>query len=109
MAMATDTNTLTTLISALVDLSMDGDVPSGVQKECLVLAKQLRGSLLNLLSARFNDGTPQVLQANADLTTVNTAVLALSANLGAAAATIANVTALVGQLDGLLKLAVTFV
>ena len=109
MAIATDTNTLTTLISTLVDLSMDGDVPPDIQKQCLVLAKQLRGSLLNLLSARFNDGTPQVLQANAALVTVNNSVQALSTNLGAAAATIASVTSLVGQLDGLLKFAAAFV
>jgi hypothetical protein len=108
MAIATDTNTLTTLISTLVDLSMDGDVPPDIQSQCLVLAKQLRERLLNLLSARFNDGTAQVLQANTELTAVNTQVQSLSNNLGAAATTIANVTSLVGQLDGLLKLVSTF-
>jgi hypothetical protein len=109
MAIATDTNTLTTLITTLVDQSMDGDVPPSIQSQCLVLSKQLRGSLVNLLSARFNDGTAQVIQANTALTAVNAQVQALSTNLGAAAVTVANVTSLVGQLDGLLKLAATFV
>jgi hypothetical protein len=109
MAIATDANTLTSLITALVDLSMDGDVPPSIQGQCLVLAKRLRGSLLNLLSARFNDGTAEVLQTNSALTGVNAQVQAMSTNLDAAAATVANVTALVGQLDGLLKLASAFV
>jgi hypothetical protein len=109
MAIATDTNTLTTLISTLVDLSMDDDLAPEVQGQCLVLAKRLRGSLLNLLSARFNEGTSEVAKANAALAAVNTQVQALNTHLNAAAETIASVNALVGQLDGLLTLATTFV
>jgi hypothetical protein len=109
MALSADTGTLTMMISTLVDLSMDGRLSGDEQQECLVLAKRLRGTLLNLLSARFDDGTPSVLAANSALTAVNTRVQALSNNVSATANAIASVTNLIGQLDGLLKVATTFV
>jgi hypothetical protein len=108
MATSVDTSTLTSMISTLVDDSMDGRVSPGDQQQCMVLAKRLRGTLVNLLSARFNDGTPQVVQANSDLNTVNNQVQALVTNLGSSAQTLTNVTSLVGQLDSLLALAAKF-
>jgi hypothetical protein len=108
MTLAVDTATLTTMISTLVDDSMDGRFSSDQQNQCMVLAKRLRGTLTNLLSARFNDGTQQVNQANAALTAVNTQVQAASSNLNSFAQTVANVTSLVGQLDSLLALAAKF-
>jgi hypothetical protein len=109
MALSADTDTLTTMISTLVDLSMDGRFSDDEQQEFLVLAKRLRGTLLNLLSARFDAGTPSVLAANNSLTSVNTQVQALSNDINGTANAIASVTNLVGQLDGLLKVATTFV
>ena len=109
MAIAVDTNTLTSMISTLVDLSMDGRVPDPIQQECLVLSKRLRGTLVNLLSARFNDGTPAVVTANRALNSANAQVQALINNLNSAANTVAAVTNIVGQLDGLLKIAASFV
>jgi hypothetical protein len=108
MATSVDTSTLTSMISTLVDDSMDGRFSPAQQQQCMVLAKRLRGTLMNLLSARFNDGTPQVVQANSDLNTVNNQIQVAATNLGAFAQTLANVTSLVGQLDSLLALAAKF-
>ena len=103
-----DTSTLSSMISTLVDYSMDGRVPEALQPQCMVLAKRLRGTLVNLLSARFNAGTPAVDQANSELRNVNTQVLASINQLGSLSETLANVTNLVGQLDSLLSIAVKF-
>jgi hypothetical protein len=108
MTISVDATTLTTMISALVDDSMDDRFTDDQQQQCMVLAKRLRGTLVNLLSARFNKGTTEVAQANAALSAVNTQVQAVTENLNAFAQTIADVTALVGQLDDLLTLAAKF-
>jgi hypothetical protein len=109
MAISVDTTTLTTVISELVDLSMDGQFQDSDQQQFMALAKRLRGTLLNLLSARFNNGTPQVLAANDALTQVNNQVQTLTGNVAATANAIAQLTALVSQLDGLLSLGATVV
>lgn len=103
-----DTNILASMISTLVDDSMDGRFSPQQQQQCMVLAKRLRGTLVNLLSARFNDTTVEVSKANSDLNALNGQIQAAAANLGSFAQTLANITGLVGQLDGLLALAVKF-
>ncbi|MBS0420736.1 MAG: hypothetical protein JSR66_23705 [Proteobacteria bacterium] len=108
MAMSVDTTTLTIMISALVDDSMDDRFTDQQKLQCMVLAKRLRGTLVNLLSVRFNDGTARVTRANADLSAINTQVQEVSANLESFAETAANVAGLVAQLDDLLTLAVKF-
>ena len=108
MAFSVDTTTLTSLISTLVDDSMDGRIPEDVQNQCMVLAKRLRGTLVNLLSARFNEGTAEVVKANNDLATVNSQIQKGIDETNSFAQALAKATALVGQLDGLLSLAVKF-
>jgi hypothetical protein len=62
--MKVDTVKLTELINKCIDLSMDGRLNSSEQKAFLAQSKRMRGYLLNLLTAEFDDDTPQVLTAN---------------------------------------------
>jgi hypothetical protein len=103
-----DSVTLTEVIDRCLDYSMDGRFTQERRSEFLALAKRLRGSLLNLLSARFNAGTPGLQQANADLTTINTRLKAEAETLAKAAQVLADLAKLVASLDKLLSVAGSF-
>ena len=60
-----DSVTLTEVIDRCLDYSMDGRFTQTQRTKFLALAKRLRGSLLNLLSARFDEGTEGLAEANA--------------------------------------------
>jgi len=107
--MQVDTQSLTDLITSCFNLSMDGRLKLDQQKEFNAQGKRLRGSLLNLLSARFNDRTQEVTDANTQLAAVNATVQQVSQRLANVAAALQDVADLVGVLDDLLKLAATFV
>lgn len=96
------------LIDRLLDLSGDLRLSPAERAECLAAAKRLRGYLLNLLTARFNQGTPRLLEANAALTSVNADLKAAAQQLQKLAATLESVAKLVGILDDLLRLASSF-
>jgi len=106
--MTLDTTKLTALINNCFDLSMAGDLSDDQRTSFLAAGKQLRGSLMNLISAQFNDGTPAVIDANTKLTTVNQEVTEAKNNLEKADGILADVNQLIGVLDGLLKLATAF-
>lgn len=103
-----DTTTLTGIINQCVDLSMDGQLSPSMQREFLTLAKRLRGSLVNLLSARFTSGTQAVLNANSALTSVNENLQSAIGELSDISKTVGQVTDLVTQLDNLIKSASSF-
>lgn len=107
--MKCDTATLTQIIDKCFDLSMDGRVKPEQRSEFLALGKRLRGSLLNLLSAQFDDGTKAVEDANTKLTKINSDLANEANTLNNLAFTIANITTLVGTLDKLIGLAKSFV
>jgi hypothetical protein len=71
--------------------------------------KRLRGLLLSLLSAQFNDGTQAVLDANGQLKTLNTELANSADALKNAAQTRNDVANLVGNLDKLLNVATKFI
>ena|SRR6266550_1478416 len=103
-----DTPKLTELINNCFKLSMDGALSDEQQNEFLVAGKRLRGSLVNLLSAQFNDGTQKVLDANKQLDATNKQVAQSTDKLNTIANTLAQINSLVVVLDDLLKIAASF-
>ena len=104
-----DTTTLTDIINQCFAYSSDGRLSAAQQGIILADGKRLRGLLLNLLSAQFNDGTQAVLAANSQLATVNTELTNSAAALANTAQTLNDVVSLVGNLDKLLNLAASFI
>jgi hypothetical protein len=106
--LSVDTPTLTNIIKTCFNLSMDGRVADDQQSEFLVTGKRLRGCLVNLLSAQFNDGTQQVLDANQQLNQINQRTAHAADSLAATANILNQINTLVHVLDDLLKLAASF-
>jgi hypothetical protein len=107
--MKCDTPTLTKIIDKCFDLSMDGRLTQERRMNILALGKRLRGSLLNLLSAQFSDGTKAVEDANAAIMKINTNLEKEGNTLKDIDSTIVNINSLVKSLDDLIKIAVSFV
>ena|SRR2546422_2455808 len=103
-----DTTTLSDVINQCFGYATDGRLSPAQQTAFLADGKRLRGLLLNLLSAQFDDGTQAVLNANNQLTAVNTQLSNSAAALVNAAQTLNNVASLVGNLDKLLNVAANF-
>jgi urease gamma subunit len=107
--MKVDTTALADSITRCFDNATDGRFPLQQRAAFLADGKRLRGLLLNLLSAQFNNGSQQVLDANDELKAVNAELKASAANIAKTASTLNNVAHLVGTLDGLLGVAVSFI
>jgi len=106
--LATDTTTLSDIIIQCFDYSMDGRFSPKQRTAFLMDGKRLRGLLLNLLSARFEDGTQVVLDANKQLTAINKKLADSAETLAHAAEVLGDVAALVANLDQLLSVATSF-
>lgn len=103
-----DTTTLTDIINKCFDNASDGRFSEDQQAAFLADGKRLRGLLLNLLSAQFDDGTQAVVNANNQLRTVNAALSNAAASLANTAQTLNSIATLVGNLDKLLNVAASF-
>jgi chromosome segregation ATPase len=103
-----DSVTLTAVIDQCLENSMDGRFTQAQRSEFLTLAKRLRGSLLNLLSARFDEGTAVLKETNGTLANVNAELKNAAASLAKAAQTLKDLNALVGSLDKLIGVAGMF-
>ena len=103
-----DTTTLSDIINQCFDFSMDGRISSDQQTAFLADGKRLRGLLLNLLSAQFDDETQMVVDANKQLTDINATLSNSATALANAAQTLSSVASVVGSLDKLLNVATTF-
>lgn len=108
MSAKVDSVTLTEVIDRSLDYSMDGRFTQTQRTTFLAVAKRLRGSLLNLLSARFQEGTAVLEQANDDLAAVNQGLRKEADTLAKAAQTLADLGKLVGSLDKLIGVAGQF-
>ena len=104
-----DTTTLSDVISKCFDQATDGRYTDEQQTAFLADGKRLRGLLMNLLSAQFNDGTQRVVDANASVKAVNAQLTASAANLAATSQMLSDIANLVGTLDGLLNIAASFI
>ncbi len=100
---------LTQVTDRCFDLSMDAQVPLAEQREFLVIGKRYRGSLLNLLTAQFADGTQAVIDANTKIIGLNQSLRNTTQVLNNARQVIDQLGQLVSILDGLLRIASTFV
>jgi hypothetical protein len=107
--MKLDTATLSRVITQCFDNSMDGRFSPEQRATFLTQGKRLRGLLLNLLSAQFDDGDQQVANANVELASVNSDLGASLADLTQVAATLDEIARLVGTLDGALGAVASFV
>lgn len=104
---AVDTPTMTRLIVTCFNLSQDSRLGSR-QRDFLVAGKRLRGYLINLISAQFNDDTDLVLDGNRQLTRVTQQAVHLRGDVAAAASLLSEINVVIGVLDELLNLAVSF-
>lgn len=104
-----DTTTLADIVNQCFAFASDASFTLPQQKTFLADGKRLRGLLLNLLSAQFDDGTQAVLDANNQLDGVNTDLADATAALANIAKTLNDVAGLVGNLDKLLNIAVSFI
>lgn len=107
--MKCDTATLTQIIDKCFDFSMDGRLTQQQRTKFLTLGKRLRGTLVNLLSAQFDDGTKAVEDANANLKSINKRLEDTANTLNNIASTVKDIALLVGALDKLIGIAKTFV
>jgi|LGVF01.2.fsa_nt_gb hypothetical protein len=99
---------LTQLTECCFDLAMDGRVQPADRKEFLSIGKRFRGSLLNLLTAQFAEGTQAVIEANTKIKTMNTSLSNSTQVLKNTAQVIGQLRQLVSILDDLLKIASAF-
>lgn len=104
-----DAKRLTSCIQKCFMLSLDDRLNDAEQKQMNVLGKQLRGSLINLLSAIFGDGVEQVEAANQQLQAINQHLSDTNDVINKIADTVERVTKLVQALDSLLLLVAKFV
>ena len=105
---AVDTPTVTKLIMTCFKLSMDGRLGDRQHRDFLVAGKRLRGCLVNLVSAQFNDDTDMVLDGNRQVTRVTQQAAHLKGDPTAAPGVLSEINVVVGVLDELLNLAVAF-
>jgi hypothetical protein len=104
-----DTSTLTTIINQCFSFATDARVGSQDQNNFLIEGKRLRGQLLNLLSAQFNAGSPELAAATNSLTAVNNTLTQSATVLANTAQTLNDIASLVSNLDKLLSTAVSFI
>jgi hypothetical protein len=106
--MKTDNVVLTSVIEDCLRLSMDGRVSPENRSEFLALGKRLRGTLVNLLTAEFENGTAEVTAANAEINAIHNQLVRDVTNLNDTIDRLKKVNQLVTSLDGLIKFALKF-
>lgn len=100
---------LTQVIEQCFDLSMSGELTPQQRREYLMLGKRLRGSLLNVLSAQFDEGAPEFLAANKALQETSVELEKARKSLEDAVKAVARVGELAAKLDDVLKVADKFI
>ncbi len=99
---------LAQIVERCFDYAMDGRVSPARRTRFLVAGKRLRGSLMNLIAARFND-TEAIRAANARLEAVNAQLARQKGVLERTSQTLRDLGTLVSALDRLLGTAIRFV
>ena len=104
-----DLEGLTRCIKSCFDLSGDDRLTEAKQRDMLALGKRLRGRLMDLLTAQFNeDIEDNVVEANTKLGDVNKRLEKVAEAIEKIADTVQQVTKLAGLLDRLVKVAIAF-
>jgi exonuclease VII small subunit len=109
MSMRLDNQMLTQVIERCFDLSMSGALPPERRRDYLMLGKRLRGSLLNVLSAQFDETAPEFQAANKALSETNAELAKAQQSLEDALKAVQRVGELASKLDDVLKVADKFV
>ena len=109
MAARLDNQKLTQVIERCFDLSMSGAVPEAQRKEYLAMGKRLRGSLMNILSAQFDERASEFIAATQALSETNEALAKAQQSLEDAVKAVQRVAELASKLDDVLKVAEKFV
>ncbi len=104
-----DTTTLTAIINQCFSYATDARVNLTDQNAFLIEGKRLRGQLLNLLSAKFDNTSVQFTAATKSLNAVNTTLSQNATALANTATTLNSIANLVSNLDKLLTVATSFV
>ena len=104
-----DVTSLTKIVEHCFDLAMDARLTEAENAKYLVLGKRLRGSLLNLISARFEEGTEALERSNSQLREVNAVIRKDAEAIDNVADTVKSLGSLVSSLDKLLGVALSFV
>ncbi len=104
-----DTVTLTAIINQCFSYATDARFSLADQTTFLIEGKRLRGQLLNLLSAQFDNTTAPFAAATASLTAVNATLSQSATALANTAQTLNSIATLVSNLDKLLAIATSFV
>jgi len=104
-----DASTLANIITRCFGYSSDGRFTETQQGAFLAAGKRLRGLLLNLISAQFDNGTASVLAANTQLNVVNTNLSNAADTIAKAVDRLHDIASLVKNLDALIGIATNFV
>lgn len=104
-----DNETLTKCITRCFNNSMDGQFSQEQRSQYRARGKQLRGCLVNSLSAIFKEGDEGLLQANKKIEEVNKTLKEETQRLENIADTIEQLGQLVSILNNLLNSAIRFV
>jgi hypothetical protein len=99
---------LAQIVDRCFDYAMDARLSQSRRTKFLVAGKRLRGSLLNLIAARFND-TASLAAANARLDAVNARLARQKEVIERAATVLKDLATLTAALDKLLATAILFV
>jgi len=104
-----DSASLSKLIVTCFDLAGDDALSQAQRDAWMTTGKRLRGALLNILTAQFENGTAKVNEANEELKRINKSLKTAVDDLEKLKDELAAAKAMVGTLDSLLKLAIAFV
>jgi septal ring factor EnvC (AmiA/AmiB activator) len=102
MTFSLDTKTLTEVINYCFDNSMDERFSGSERASFRTTGKKLRGYLMNLLTARFDEAVPMLVEANGNLKDINAQLKKKTETIENAAARLQSLNKLVKSLDKLL-------
>jgi hypothetical protein len=107
--MQTDNQTLLDNVERTLHLAVDPNLTDEQRKAFLSQGTELRARLVTLMAARFQEGTPKVLEANAKIKEVNSLLKQNLTDLEGIAKKVSAVASLVSIIDDLFKLPFSFV
>jgi hypothetical protein len=109
MSEKTDNATLAQIVDDCFMLSLDDRLDPSARTQFSHFGDHLRAQLLVLLSKTFDEGTPALLEANAEIRNVNDSLKEFADQLSGIADTFEQLGKLVSVIDGLLKIPLAFV
>lgn len=107
--MQTDNQTLLDCVERITQLAVHPNIPNAERRKYDEYGYALHIRLVTLLSIKFDDGTQQVIAANAKISEVNALLKKRLSDLQSAQKTVAGISELVAIIDDLMKLAFAFI